>query len=63
MLLALAAFHGWTLRQIDFVTAFLNGSIDSDVLMHPPEGLIDILRINIPPGSVLKLCKALYGLK
>ena len=63
MLLALAAYYSRTLRQVDCVTAFLNGEIDSDVYMHPPEDLVDILGINLPPGAILKLRKALYGLK
>jgi hypothetical protein len=58
LLIAIAVYNGWSLRAIDVITAFLNGDLDTEVWMKPPEGLdID------PLLYVLKLRKALYGLK
>jgi hypothetical protein len=51
-------FNGWSLRNLDIITAFLQGDIDSDVYMGIPEGMgLD------PKQFVLKLCRSLYGLK
>jgi hypothetical protein len=58
LLIALAAFYGWSLRNLDIITAFLNGNIDSDVWMTVPDGMdLD------PVKYVLRLRKSLYGLK
>lgn len=43
--------------QLDVKTAFLNGELNDDVFMYPPEG------VSLPQGKVLKLRKSLYGLK
>jgi hypothetical protein len=59
MLLALAAQHGYKLRHVDIVGAFLNGEMDQQVFMKQPEGFVE-------PGKadhVCELLKALYGLK
>lgn len=56
-LLAIAACKKWHLLQFDVSTAFLNGTIDEDVYIEPPQGL------NMEPSACLKLTKALYGLK
>jgi hypothetical protein len=56
ILFALAACLGWKVRQMDVVTAFLNGSLDKSVYMKPPPGM------RIAKGMVLKLLRALYGL-
>src|SRR5271169_5627672 len=59
MLLALAAQHGYRLRQIDVVRAFLNGDIDKQVFMKQPPEFVQ-------PGNedlVCELRKALYGLR
>lgn len=55
--LAYAAVHKWKLRQLDAKNAFLNGEIDYDVYMKPPDG------VQTKPGHVWKLLKGVYGLK
>lgn len=59
--IALAAIEDMELESIDIATAFLNGEIDAEVYMTKPDGL------EIPgfegPEWVLKLLKALYGIK
>ena len=54
---AVAIHKGWTLKHIDFATAFLNSDLEEEIYMHPPSGM------NIEPGKVLRLRKSLYGLK
>ncbi|SMY19984.1 unnamed protein product [Zymoseptoria tritici ST99CH_1A5] len=55
-LFALAALYGWHVHQMDVSTAFLNGDLEEEVYIQPPEGYPE-------PGKVLRLKKALYGLK
>jgi hypothetical protein len=55
--LAIVNFHQLFCDQVDIQAAFLNGPIEEDVYIAPPEGM------SVPEGSVLKLRKALYGLK
>ncbi|GJP79204.1 hypothetical protein CLOP_g9458 [Closterium sp. NIES-67] len=57
VLLAMAALLGWKIRQMDIVTAFLNGIILEEVYMKQREGLDD------GSGRVCRLKKAIYGLK
>ena len=59
LILALAVNHGWGLRQLDVVTAFLKAKLPADevVYMSPPPGL------DIPAGHALRLQRCLYGLK
>ncbi|GJP64102.1 hypothetical protein CLOP_g21127 [Closterium sp. NIES-67] len=57
VLLAIAALLGWKIRQMDIVTAFLNGIIMEEVYMKQPEVLDD------GSGRVCRLKKAIYGLK
>jgi hypothetical protein len=58
LLVAIAVHNGWSLRNLDIITAFLNGSIDSEVYMGIPEGMdLD------PTRYILKLRRSLYGLK
>uniref|UniRef100_A0A1J3DVK1 Retrovirus-related Pol polyprotein from transposon TNT 1-94 n=2 Tax=Noccaea caerulescens TaxID=107243 RepID=A0A1J3DVK1_NOCCA len=57
VLLALATNLGWDLWQMDVKNAFLQGDLDEEVYMTPPPGII------ITPGKVLRLRKAIYGLK
>ncbi|GJP36626.1 hypothetical protein CLOM_g21110 [Closterium sp. NIES-68] len=56
-LLAAAAIKGWVVKQMDIVTAFLNGVLEEETYMEQPEGY------NNGIGRVWKLKKALYGLK
>lgn len=43
--------------QFDIATAFLNGKVDEELYLKPPEGL------RVGKGKTLKLFKSLYGLK
>lgn len=45
------------LEQLDVKTAFLNAKVNEDIYMKVPEGM------NVNDGYVLKLNKALYGIK
>ena len=58
ILFALAAIYGWLAHQSDVKTAFLNSSLNKPVYMKPPKGGMEL-----PPGSVLLVRRALYGLK
>jgi hypothetical protein len=58
LLVALSVYYGWSLRNLDIITAFLNGDIDSEVYMGIPEGM----NLN-RKCFVLKLRRSLYGLK
>jgi hypothetical protein len=59
LLLALAAHGNWEVHHMDFKLAFLNGDLLEEVFVHQPHGLCDTKH----EGKVLKLNKALYGLK
>ena len=56
-LLALGLDYKFDFHQMDVSTAFLHGELDKPVYLRPPKGL------EIPKGKVLKLKKALYGLR
>lgn len=56
-LLAHAVHNGWPIRQLDVPTAFLNGKIESEVYIKPPQG------VKIENNKVLKLNRGLYGLR
>ncbi|CEH14800.1 gag-pol polyprotein [Ceraceosorus bombacis] len=58
LLSSLAVHFGWELHQTDFDTAYLNAARSGQaVYMHPPPGM------ELAPGSVLQIDKALYGLR
>lgn len=59
VILSVVDTHGWSLRQLDFNNAFLNGSLDEDVYMVQAPGYINPHH----PEYVCKLHKAIYGLK
>jgi hypothetical protein len=59
LLLVYAAIKGLKLFQMDAKSAFLNGLLDEEVYVEQPPGFINHLH----PDHVLKLTKALYGLK
>jgi len=56
-LLALATYYDWEVHQMDFVTAFLNADVDTELYMEQPKGYED------ESSKVCKLLKGLYGLK
>jgi hypothetical protein len=58
ILFALAAIFGWVAHQSDVKTAFLNSMLDKPVYIRPPKGGMEL-----PPGNVLLVRRALYGLK
>ncbi|KAG2918535.1 hypothetical protein PC114_g6776 [Phytophthora cactorum] len=56
LILLLALFLGLLCRQVDFVTAFLNGPLDDvDIYMEQPDYFDD------GTGRVCKLQQSLYG--
>jgi hypothetical protein len=59
MLLALAAQKGWRVHHMDVKSAFLNGDLKEEVYVRQPPGFI----IAGKEGKVLRLRKALYGLR
>ena len=59
LLLAIAAMTGALCHLMDVKTAFLNGILEEDIYIMPPEGFEG----HFPKDHVLKLTKTLYGLK
>ena len=59
LLLALAAQEGWRVHHMDVKSAFLNGDLKEEVYVHQPPGFA----IPGKEGKVLRLRKALYGLR
>jgi hypothetical protein len=57
ILFALQARYGWKCHQMDIKTAFLNGDLEHEIFVEPPDGYPET------GDRVLKLCKSLYGLK
>ena len=58
ILLALAASNSWHVFQSDIQQAFLSGKLDdADIFINPFHG------VPCSPGKVLKLRKAVYGLR
>jgi len=64
-LLAMAAYNGWAVHQMDVVTAFLNPVLSEDVYMELPPGFeqLDSDSDSDNIKRFIKLNKALYGLK
>lgn len=58
MVISLAVQNEWNITQLDVPTAFLNGKLTSDVFIKTPKGVDQNSK-----GKVLKLKRALYGLK
>ena len=59
IILAYAAYKGWSLRQLDVKTAFLIPTLpDSEVIYMTPPPLVEV-----PEGMALKLKRCLYGLR
>jgi hypothetical protein len=59
LLLTLAAQEGWQVHHMDVKSAFLNGDLKDEVYVRQPAGFI----IAGQEGKVLRLRKALYGLR
>ena len=59
MLLAVAAQEGWLVHHMDVKSAFLNGELKEEVYVRQPPGFAAAGH----EGKVLKLEKALYGLR
>ncbi|MCF7184014.1 hypothetical protein L3H42_10985, partial [Corynebacterium sp. MC-13] len=64
-LICLAVHEGLDLRLMDVVTAYLYGSLDSDIYMKLPEGfhLPETYKSDSRDKYSIKLNKSLYGLK
>nr|GAT42892.1 polyprotein [Mycena chlorophos] len=61
ILLAMAAHHGWHVRQCDFKGAYLNGVLPEPIYVEQPDGIDNP---DTPRSQFIwKLFKALYGLK
>jgi hypothetical protein len=58
LLFALSVQTGMDITHLDVTTAFLNGHLKENIYMSIPEGFL-----NKGNGNVLKLKKAIYGLK
>ena len=58
--MAAAAANGWHMEQMDVTTAFLYGDLEEEVYMELPEGMFEGKDMT---GKVLRLWRALYGLK
>lgn len=56
MILSMSVQKNWNLYQIDVPTAFLNGTMDTEVYIKAPEGLKT-------QSKYMKLNRALYGLR
>ena len=59
ILLSIAVNLEWDLWQMDVKNAFLQGELEDEVYMRPPPGMEGMVK----PGNVLRLRKAIYGLK
>jgi hypothetical protein len=59
VLLAIAAHHDWEVHHLDVKSAFLNGDLTEEVYVSQPPGFV----INSMEGKVMRLKKALYGLR
>ncbi|WVZ88501.1 hypothetical protein U9M48_035018 [Paspalum notatum var. saurae] len=59
LLLVLAATRDWSVHHLDVKSAFLNGELTEVVHVHQPPGFV----IAREEGKVLRLRKALYGLR
>jgi len=59
LLLATAALEQWHIEGLDVKSAFLYRHLDEEIYMEQPEGF----KIHGQEQKVLRLCRAIYGLK
>ena len=59
LLLAIGAHHSWEVHHMFLKSAFLNGELKETVYVQQPPGFLD----KNNPDKVLRLHKALYGLR
>lgn len=59
LLLGFAANHSWKIHHLDVKSAFLHGELEEEVYVSQPEGYT----VKGKEQCVLKLSKALYGLR
>ncbi len=59
IMFALAALNSWHISGLNVKTAFLYGKLDEEIYMEQPEGF----KIKGQEHKVLRLCRAIYGLK
>jgi hypothetical protein len=59
LLFALATQEGWHVHHMDIKSVFLNDDLKDEVYVHQPLGFV----ISAKEGKVLRLRKALYGLR
>jgi hypothetical protein len=59
LMIAIAAHWNWPIHHMDVKSAFLNGQLKEEVYVAQPPGFVD----KDHPGKVLRLHKALYGLR
>ena len=57
IMIVLALHYDMCMEQLDVKTAFLNASVKENIYIEVPEGM------SVKSGCVLKLLKALYGIK
>jgi hypothetical protein len=57
LILAIAIQKGWEIEMMDVKGAYLNSTLDEEIYMRQPDGFND------GSGRVLKLHRAIYGLK
>ena len=57
LLLAIATYLDLEIHQWDIVSAYINADLTEDIYMKVPKAL------GLPPGTILKVLKSLYGLK
>ena len=59
IIFVLTAKYNWPLHHMDVITAFLNGTLEDDVIMEIPDGFPSAN----DPMKVCRIKKALYGLR
>lgn len=57
LLITLSLKMGWSFHQVDVRSAFLNADLNEYITLVPPKG------VDVGSGKVLRLKKAMYGLK